>query len=78
MDPEKFNNTGSSRRILASGIIPRFANRIGLMHNTVAAIALLALLLAGCGQMGPLYDPAEKPPGKSATAPTTANPAITP
>lgn len=40
------------------------------MRNTPATIALaVALLLGGCGQMGPLYLPTESEPGRPAPAP---------
>jgi predicted small lipoprotein YifL len=43
------------------------------MHFPAAMLALAAaLLLAGCGQMGPLYLPEEATPAPAATAPAAA------
>jgi len=42
------------------------------MQLTAATFALTAaLLLAGCGQMGPLYQPEASPPAPVAPAATT-------
>jgi predicted small lipoprotein YifL len=42
----------------------------------IAATTLLVSLLAGCGQMGPLYLPGEAPPERSST-PVSSEPAGT-
>ncbi len=46
------------------------------MHNTFAILAIVAaLLLGGCGQMGPLYEPASDTPTPQ---PTGSESGITP
>ncbi len=46
------------------------------MHNTFAILAIVAaLLLGGCGQMGPLYEPGSDTPTPQ---PTGSEPGITP
>ncbi len=44
------------------------------MHFTITTLALAtALLLAGCGQMGPLYEPEESTPASSTSAASTTS-----
>jgi predicted small lipoprotein YifL len=69
------NNTDCSHQILAGGIIPAFTFRAFSMRNaiiTANTILMIGLiLLAGCGQTGPLYPPegAAAPPPQTESTP---------
>ena len=75
MTTAKNNDTGCSRRLLAKAIIPGFAKRnpyssMTILPNILTSLVLAAtLLLAGCGQMGPLYEPEDTPPPAPPSAP---------